>query len=108
LESSVNGVHCYFSMITLSGQRSQPTSSKVVMPSSFHHHWSHPCPDDSVLRRSRVRFGAFLSTLAVLAAVIAPTGAIPGTPGASSPGFAAPPSDEDLGKDGSVLRTSET
>lgn len=78
------------------------------MPSSFHHHWSHPCPDASVLRRSRIRFGAFLSTLAVLAALIAPTGAIPGTPGASSPGFAAPPSDEDLGKDGSVLRTSET
>lgn len=76
------------------------------MPSSLHPAWSH--------RRShpagaRLFIPAILATLAVLAAPVAPTGSLPGLPGpASTPAYAAPPSDDDLGRDGSALRSAET
>ena len=52
---------------------------------------------------------SFVLVLAVIAALLAPGAIGPGGLLATSvPASAAPPSDEDLGKDGSVLRSSET
>ncbi|MGO1485881.1 MAG: phosphodiester glycosidase family protein, partial [Brevibacterium aurantiacum] len=52
---------------------------------------------------------SFVLVLAVIAALLAPGAMGPGGLLATSvPASAAPPSDEDLGKDGSVLRSSET
>ncbi|WP_166975194.1 phosphodiester glycosidase family protein [Brevibacterium atlanticum] len=52
---------------------------------------------------------AILAVLAVLATLVTPTAAIPWHHGpTSAPAFASPPSDDDLGKDGSSLRSAET
>ena len=79
------------------------------MPSSLHPAWSHHHSNPTGARRSPAFVPAVLNTLAVLAALIVPVGSLPGQPGpASAPAYAAPPSDEDLGKDGSALRSAET
>lgn len=73
------------------------------MPSS-----TLPSPSRTAFTRS------FILVLTVVAALVAPGAMGPGTMGpggpftTSAPANAAPPSDEDLGKDGSALRSSQT
>lgn len=79
------------------------------MPSPLHPAWSHTRFTSTENNRSPAFFPAIVTTLAVLTALITPVGTLPGQPGpAPAPAHAAPPSDEDLGKDGSALRSSET
>ncbi len=79
------------------------------MPSSRHcaRFSTAPAPLREAPRLSPIR--GMLTTLVILAALVAPTAAIPEMPDpASAPAFAAAPSDEDLGGDDSALRSSET
>ena len=79
------------------------------MPSSLHPAWSHHHSNSAGPRHSDAFVPAILTTLAVLAALIAPVGALPGLPDpASTPAHAAAPSEDDFGGDGSALRDVET
>ena len=77
------------------------------LPSSFR---KDPMPSSTLPSSSRTAFSrSFILVLAVIAALLAPGTMGPGGPlHTSAPANAAPPSDEDLGKDGSVLRSFET